>query len=120
MEPSCFCRINELGRAIAALEHSLLEISDLTLNEAMVLCCLSGGRRSAGELAVDTGIKASHLSKLLRSIEDKGLLTRAFGSTDKRVIYFDLTLAGAAAITALKTNGPEVPALLKPFLCQQQ
>lgn len=120
MEPACFCRINELGRAIAALEHNLIEISGLTLNEAMVLCCLAGGRRSAGELADDTGIKASHLSKLLRSLEAKGFLSRAFGTADKRVIYFDLTQRGAHTIATLKTNGPEVPALLQPFLCQQQ
>lgn len=116
MDSKCFCRINELNKAISQLENNLTEQYNLSFNEAMVMCSLSAGRRSAGEIAEETGIKSSHLSKVLRSIEGKSLLTREFGEEDKRVIYFALTSEGTKRLENLKSKGPEMPELLRSFM----
>ena len=116
MDSKCFCRISELNKAVLQLEKGLIEMYGLTLNEAMVMCCIGEGRHSAGEIAEDTGIKPSHLSKVLRSIEGKRLLTREFGDKDKRVIYFALTAEGGLKLGRLKKEGPDIPDLLLGFL----
>ena len=58
------------------------------LDEAMVMCSIGSRKVAAGEISQITGFKSSHLSKVLRSIEDKGFLIRDFGDKDKRQIYF--------------------------------
>ena len=68
-----------------------MEIYGISLNEAMVMCSIGSRKVAAGEISQITGFKSSHLSKVLRSIEDKGFLIRDFGDKDKRQIYFSLT-----------------------------
>lgn len=116
MDSICFCKISKLNKAISLLEQSLTEMYGLTLNEAIAMCSLRNSRLSAGELAEATGIKSSHLSKVLRSIECKGLLTREFGSDDRRMIYFSLTGKGNKMIEAIMREGPKVPEILQCFL----
>ena len=111
----CICNLRDLCKAISELEGSLVEIYGVSLNEAMVMCCIGGDKVAAGEIAQATGIKSSHLSKVLRSIEGKGLITRAFGDKDKRQVYFTLTPEAINRLNSLKCSGLPVPDLLKGF-----
>lgn len=112
----CICMMSDLCRAMAELENNLTIIYDISLNEAMVLCCIGGDRVAAGEIAQATRLKASHLSKVLRLLEDKGFLQRDLGERDKRQMYFSLTNEGTLCLTRLKQEGLPIPEFLGKLL----
>lgn len=107
--------MRELNKALAALEESLVEMYGLSLNEAMVMCSMCGGKLSAGEISQATGLRASHLSKVLRSIEDKGFLIREFCDRDRRKVCFSLTEDALRRMDRLRREGLPVPELLRDF-----
>ncbi|MCF0203448.1 MAG: winged helix DNA-binding protein [Bacteroidaceae bacterium] len=111
----CICQMRELCKAISELEDSLVDIYGITLNEAMVMCCIGSENIAAGDISQAIGMKSSHLSKVLRSIEEKGLITRAFGDKDKRQIYFSLTPEATSRLCTLKCDGIPIPDMLKTF-----
>ena len=68
------CRIRELQRAVNRFEAALERSHGICLNEGMALCSLSkAGRLSCGELGEMLGLTPSNTSKVLRSVEGKGL-----------------------------------------------
>ena len=107
--------MRDLCIAISELENSLEERYGVSLNEAMVMCCIGSDKVAAGDISKATGIRSSNLSKVLRSIEEKGLITRAFGDNDKRQIYFTLTTEAIDRLHALKCDGVRIPDMLKSF-----
>ena len=54
-------------------------------------------------------------SKVIRSVEDKGLLARKLGEQDKRQMYFTLTRKGKNCLERIKEQGVEVPEWLAPL-----
>ena len=83
--------MRDLYRSLALLETRLSETYGLSLNEAMVLCSIGEETVMAGVVVERTGLTASHASKMIRSVEEKGLLVRTLGEKDKRQMYFALT-----------------------------
>ena len=104
-----------LVKAMAALENSLMDIHGLSLNEAVVLCCIGDSEVSAGAVADSTGLKPSHISKILKGLEAGGLVARALGSEDRRQMYFSLTPEGRSRLEKLRTRQIPIPALLAPL-----
>ena len=111
----CICKMRELYLAISRLENGLVEKYGVSLNEAIVMCCIGSDKVAAGDISQATGIKSSNLSKVLRSIEKKGLITRSFGDNDKRQIYFTLTPEAIGRLEVLKCDGIPIPDMLKSF-----
>ena len=74
--------MRDLIRALSELETRLEETYGITLNEAMVLCAVGKEIVSAGDVTSRTGMTSSHASKTIRSVEDKGLLSRQLGKQD--------------------------------------
>ena len=105
----CICAMRDLLKALAALEARLAEAYGLTLNEAMVMCSLGDDTLSAGDIVACTGLTASHASKTLRAVEDKGLVARRLGREDKRQMFFALTRKGRALLSRLKEQGLDLP-----------
>ena len=56
----------------------------------MVLCALreAGKEITSTAIAERTEMAPSHTSKVIRAVEDKGLIRRALGEVDKRQMYF--------------------------------
>ena len=71
--------MRDLYRSLALLETRLSETYGLSLNEAMVLCSIGEETVMAGVVVERTGLTASHASKMIRSVEEKGLLVRTLG-----------------------------------------
>ena len=107
--------MKDLYKAITELENSLEELYSISFNEAMVLCSIGDEKVSAGTIASRTGLRSSHLSKVLRSVEEKGYLNRNFGDKDKRQIYFSLTSEAQSCLRKLKKEELPVPKLLEEF-----
>lgn len=108
----CICMMSGLAKAVAELEESLMDIHGLSLNEAVVLCCIGDSEVSAGAVADSTGLKPSHVSKILKGLEAGGLVARALGSKDRRQMYFSLTPEGRGRLEQLRTRQipiPEIP-----------
>ena len=59
-------------------------------------------------------------SKVIRAVEDKGLIRRALGEVDKRQMYFSLTEAGKKRLNELDLDKVEIPEMLKPDVYKRQ
>ena len=105
--------MRDLYKAVTELEDSLIEIYGISLNEAMAMCSIGRDNVAAGEISLRTGLRSSHLSKVLRSLEEKSFITRNFGDKDKRQIYFSLTDDALLNLDKLKNDGLPVPDYLE-------
>lgn len=116
------CVLRDINKAMNELEEQMNAKYSVGLNEAMVLCCLSQGRLSATEIADKTGMTTSHCSKVIKSIENKLLIERSLGETDKRQMYFKHTKKGKMKLEEIKCNSLTLPDILKPISanCQEE
>ncbi len=107
------CRIRDIYRAIVEFETRFMQQYNLSLNEGMLLCTLlDHPRLTSGEIAEALGLTHSNASKLIRSVEEKRLITRIVGKIDKRQMYFSLTVEGKKQIDVIKATDHKMPALL--------
>ena len=81
----------------------------------MVLCCVGEETVMGGAVVERTGLTASHASKVIRSVEEKGLLVRSLGEKDKRQMFFTLTDKAKERLEDIRKHGIEIPDLLFPF-----
>ncbi len=88
------CKIKDVFKKIHQFEQKLNNDINVTINEAMVLCCLYETIKCSGDIAVDTGISTSRTSRVLLALEHKGYVTRSFHGTDKRKMMFELSASG--------------------------
>lgn len=89
----------------------------MSLNEGMLLCTLlNTPKLTSSEIAEALGLSASNTSKVIRSVEDKKLIARLVGKTDKRQMHFALTPEGKSRITVIKNSTPEIPPLLQEIV----
>ena len=108
--------MRELFKALSELEANLIEQHGVSLNEAMALCCIGGDRLTASAISEHTGLSASHTSKVIRSVEKKGLIERILGDDDKRQMYFSLTQEGERCLKELECCDVKNPDVLKKIL----
>lgn len=110
------CMMRDLVRALAQLEDELVRTCGVGLNEAMVLCAIGRGSATAGDVARCVGLLPPNASKVVRSVERKGLVGRSLGETDHRRMYFTLTPAGLACLDRLRDGLTDIPPLLQPLM----
>lgn len=122
MEP--ICRIKEIYKALYQFEKAFAERHGITINEAMLLCCLKqGGARTAGDLCEFVGLSNPRVSKVIAAVESKGYIQRGIGSHDRRQMLFSLTDLGAAKIRRMQQSAmgfDELFAQLKAFVATVQ
>lgn len=108
------CKIRDVYRAIAEFEVQFIQKYDLSLNEGMLLCTLfNSPKLTSSEIAEALGLSASNTSKVIRSVEEKKMITRLIGKEDKRQMRFALTAEGKNRITDIKNETFELSGLLK-------
>ncbi len=111
------CKIRDIYRAITGFENQFQRQYGLCLNEGMALCSLSKTEQlSSGEIADMLGLTTSNTSKIICSIEEKGLIQRMPGNKDKRQMYFSLTPEGKKLIDNINCSSFEIPELLSRVL----
>ncbi len=75
---------------------------------------------SAGSLAEKLGIHKSSLSKLLSSLQERGLIERALGDTDRRTERLTLTDAGIALVERVQSRAEEIAIALLELLPEER
>ena len=111
---TCICVMRELMMALSDFENKLMDTHGVSLNEAMILCALGDECITASVIAERTGLRPSHASKVIGTLEARGYLIRELGKQDKRQMYLSLTDVGKGCLEQIKRYEFEVPALLKP------
>lgn len=117
MQNLCLCRVRDLYRSILQLEGELQRVAGLNLNEAMLLCLLSGGEvLLSGDIAEKLGLSRSNASKLICSLERRGLIRRQACPEDSRCQRFRITRRGQESLELMHEEDMDVPPLLKNYL----
>lgn len=114
-----FCSIKEVQKALNALEENFRSSYGICINEASVMCSLSDCCLTSSEIAKCADLRASHTSKTIRSVEDKGLIKRKVGKADRRLMRFSLTTKGQDLMQKMKEDDILIPEILKPLLDKQ-
>jgi len=99
------CSIKDVVRSINELEAQLRQAHGLSLNEALCLCCVDRERRTPGDCARQMGLAASRVSRILNSLEKKGLLERRSLPDDPRSVDLAGTDKGRARLGELRDCG---------------
>ena len=106
--------MRELMMALSDFENKLMDAHGVSLNEAMVLCSLGGECVTASVVAERTGLRPSHASKVIGTLEERGYLKRELGKQDKRQMYLSLTDIGKECLCQIKIHQFDIPSLLQP------
>ncbi len=106
------CKLKEIFRIIYHFESKLKKEYDLSINEALTLCALSGDnadKKTSGYMAEEIGISVSRMSRVFSSLENKGLISRRLGKEDKRKMIFTLTTKGRERLDKIHDSELNVP-----------
>ena len=112
MEP--LCRIRDIFRSINDFENQFQEKYGICLNEGMLLCTISKiGKCSSGKIADELGLTSSNASKVIVSMEKKGLIERIVGEEDRRQMHFILTEKGRKSLESFKCDSEEILSVIE-------
>lgn len=96
------CAIKDIYKTLYQFEKTFAEVHDITINEAMMLCCLKDNdAKSAGTLREYIGLSNSRVSKVITAVENKGYIRRTINKNDKRQMFFSLTTKGTEKIKGM-------------------
>lgn len=99
-------KIRDIRSEFQLLERDFEQKHGVSFNEAMILCSLRRSERmSSGEIGELIGQTRSNASKIIASVERKGLIARDIGNDDKRRMYFALTSRGRKLGEAVEKDG---------------
>lgn len=112
------CKIRDVARVIGEFEQELQAEFGINLNEAMLLCSLKEKDNfSSGEISQLLALKTSNTSKVISSVENKGLVKRSSGKEDKRQMYFSLTQKGKEKLKSIYNSSISIPNIVIERTC---
>ena len=88
------CQVKDFMATVVQLEAALKAETGLNLNQSFALCCLAKGALSAGELADQLRIHGASLSRVIKTLEQKGHIFRDLSRGDARRKVLSLTVTG--------------------------
>lgn len=116
---NALCSLRDIYRAIRDFELEFSQEHDLCLNEGMLLCTLCSEMYSSSEIATNLGLTNSNASKVIRSVEEKGLIERRLGKEDKRQMYFVLSPEGKKKLKEIKEADSEIREVLMQIISKK-
>lgn len=113
MDSHCLCHIRDICQALAHVEADLQRLAGVNLNEAMLLCLLTQEEcLLAGEISERLHLTRSNTSKVIASLEAKGLVSRERCEHDSRCQRFRITPQGEETIARVHCDMVTVPPIL--------
>jgi MarR family transcriptional regulator, organic hydroperoxide resistance regulator len=100
-----FYQIKKSWRRLKKLNQDLQQQANISLDEAIVLCCLSQRCKHQGNVADETGLTATQASRVLSRLENKSLIQRSIGHADKRMMIFNITPTGRQTLEMVTPLG---------------
>ncbi|MCH3916677.1 MAG: MarR family winged helix-turn-helix transcriptional regulator [Spirochaetia bacterium] len=88
------CALRVLLRDLQQVEDHMKKEVGLTFTEASTLCAIEKGNDAPAAIAAAMGLSPSRASRLIMSLENKGMLIRCPSMDDKRVVNLGLTAKG--------------------------
>ena len=87
-------------QALYQFEKTFAEVHDITINEAMLLCCLKDGETKIRryDLRIYRSVQTHAFRKVITAVENKRLYRRNINKNDKRQMCFSLTPGGKEKI----------------------
>ena len=95
------CQLTMLVREISAAAARLLADHDVTHNQAMLLRFVYVGETNPGRIASHMAVDASNLSRLIRTAEDRGWITRKTDPDNRTRVILELTDEGTQTVEAI-------------------
>jgi DNA-binding MarR family transcriptional regulator len=118
---SAAVEIIRLGLWNHRVQNSLAKEVDLPVYQLeCVLLLYLDHPDSAGDLAEKLGIHKSSLSKLLSALQERGLVERALGDTDRRTERVTLTDAGIALVERVQSKAEGIAIALLELLPEER
>lgn len=97
------CKIKDVYKSLYLFEKEFVRQFNMTINEAMLLCCMKDGEsHSAYDITEFIGLSSSRVSKIITSVEEKGWIRREIGAEDKRKMIFSLSAEGEKVVKIMK------------------
>ena len=103
------CDIRQLMVDLRNFEQTLKQETNLSLNEALCLCQTAKGVLEPGTLARELELSPSRLSRILESLEQRGLLQRTISASDRRNVSLYLTKEGEIVVEKLHCTNIAMP-----------
>lgn len=116
MAVESICKLKDIFKAIHEFEASFLAQFGITLNEGIILCMLGDGPMKVGDICADCSLSSTRLSKVLRSMEQKGYITRRLGEEDRRTVYVELSPMGIEKRSTMSPDKVCIPESLALLL----
>lgn len=107
--------MRELMKALSDFESQLMENHGVTLNEAIALCAIGDECVAASVISERTGLRPSHTSKVISSLESKKHVIRKLGKQDKRQMYLSLSASGKECLAKIRVHVFDIPPMLQPI-----
>lgn len=99
------CVLKDIYKALYQFEKDFSDVHHITINEAMLLCCLKEGySKTAGSISEYIGLSNSRVSKIITSVENKGFIDREISKEDKRQMLFCLTETGKKKVAHMQSS----------------
>lgn len=112
MEP--ICALKDIYKALYQFEKEFSETHNITINEAMLLCCLKDNDcKTAGTICEYIGLSNSRVSKVITAVENKGFISRNISPEDKRQMLFNLTPEGKEKVQQMQRSELNIGSLYK-------
>jgi DNA-binding MarR family transcriptional regulator len=117
MDHHCICKLRKIYKALSVLEGQMMQTFGLNLNETMLLCVLSKYENpTANEISEQMSLSHSNASKVIASLEQKGLIRRKICKEDKRSMRFNLTKEGKAQLEKINCKDIVLPECLQQLM----
>ncbi|MCH3969875.1 MAG: MarR family transcriptional regulator [Prevotella sp.] len=117
MDHHCICKLRKIYKALSVLEDQMMQTFGLNLNETMLLCLLSKYENpTANEISEQMSLSHSNASKVIASLEKKGLISRKICKEDKRSMRFNLTREGREQLEKVNCENIVLPDCLQSLM----
>ncbi len=107
------CAVRKVQSALRQFEKELKSRTSLSLNDALCLCSVKNGISEPGLLAREMELSPSRLTRILDSLEQRGLIERTIAAGDRRAVTVKLTATAIKRIQKYQCAGIELPAELQ-------
>jgi len=101
LELKDLCQVKDVMASVVELEAQLRRQTGLSLNQAFALCCLARGPLGAGALADEVRIHGASLSRIIKSLHQRGLIVQEMHGEDSRQKVLSLSGEGRAVASTL-------------------